>query len=282
MQYTLQDMIRIVRANCQEPSTKRYTDKDIAAFINSGVLFLGNLTRQFISEKLRVQGICSLAVGVNEYPIPFLAEDFDTAEILNSQSRYKSMRRIYEEDKARYREDDTFNRNRTNHYLVRGRSIHILEQSVPTLASGLRMTFKKLPAQLHYGTISTGGDASAVLDDAAGATGQVWLEDDVYVGESIYIVSGTGAGQIRRITNYVGSTRTITPDSNFSPALGVDSVYTLVSMLPMDLHHLFIQYAEALINRDNAKEQVYSEFLLLVDGLGTRGPQPATVKPWGM
>lgn len=46
---------------------------------------------------------------------------------------------------------------------------------------------------------------------------------DFYTGSSIYIYSGTGAGQIRRIVNYDGGTKTITANSAFSPIANTDS-----------------------------------------------------------
>ena len=40
--------------------------------------------------------------------------------------------------------------------------------------------------------------------------------DNIYNGSSVYIVSGTGAGQLRRITDYQGSTRRLTVNTAFS------------------------------------------------------------------
>lgn len=40
--------------------------------------------------------------------------------------------------------------------------------------------------------------------------------DNIYNGSSVYIVSGTGAGQLRRITDYIGSTRRLSVNTAFS------------------------------------------------------------------
>lgn len=50
--------------------------------------------------------------------------------------------------------------------------------------------------------------------------------NDSYNNSAVYIVSGAGAGQVRKITDYVGSvTRTITVDTAFNPVPTTSSVY---------------------------------------------------------
>lgn len=73
----------------------------------------------------------------------------------------------------------------------------------------------------HSGTLAAGGTTTVTLAAGAEAT------DDVYNYSSIYIASGTGAGQVRRIVNYVGSTKVATVSVAFSPATDTSSVYIL-------------------------------------------------------
>ena len=47
--------------------------------------------------------------------------------------------------------------------------------------------------------------------------------DNFYNGSSIYITSGTGSGQIRRVIDYAGSTKTFTVNSAFSTIANTDS-----------------------------------------------------------
>lgn len=49
--------------------------------------------------------------------------------------------------------------------------------------------------------------------------------DDTYNGSTFYIASGTSAGEIRNITDYVAATRTVTVDSAFSITPTTSSVY---------------------------------------------------------
>lgn len=50
---------------------------------------------------------------------------------------------------------------------------------------------------------------------------------DIYVNSSLYISSGLGSGQIRKIVNYVGSTKTITVNNAFTPAPNTSSTYII-------------------------------------------------------
>lgn len=50
---------------------------------------------------------------------------------------------------------------------------------------------------------------------------------DFYVGSSLYITSGTGAGQIKKILSYTASTRVITIEDIFDTPPSTDSLYTV-------------------------------------------------------
>jgi hypothetical protein len=58
--------------------------------------------------------------------------------------------------------------------------------------------------RIYTGNAASGSSTTIVLDGGASAS------DNHYTGMSVYIVSGQGAGQIRTISNYVGSTKTAT------------------------------------------------------------------------
>ena len=47
--------------------------------------------------------------------------------------------------------------------------------------------------------------------------------DNYYNGDSVYIISGTGAGQLRRVINYSGSTKTLTVNTAFTTVANTDS-----------------------------------------------------------
>ena len=76
---------------------------------------------------------------------------------------------------------------------------------------------------VHTGTAQGPGTGSnqIQLDTGASAT------DGVYDPAMVFIESGTGAGQTRLITQYVGSTRTATVDRDWRVAPAADSVFVI-------------------------------------------------------
>lgn len=74
----------------------------------------------------------------------------------------------------------------------------------------------------HTGTAQTGSTSTTIkLATTASAT------DDIYNGMTVYISSGTGSGQIKVITDYVGSTKTATV-STWTTNPATDSVYEVM------------------------------------------------------
>lgn len=62
---------------------------------------------------------------------------------------------------------------------------------------------------------------TVTLSSAAGDTPS--LIDNYYNGSSLYIISGTGEGQLRRVINYTGSTRTFTVNTGWATLPNTDS-----------------------------------------------------------
>ena len=82
---------------------------------------------------------------------------------------------------------------------------------------------------LAYGTMPSGSTASAIKLATAAGTNNDYLAavpiDDYYNGVTFEITSGTRAGDIFVVSDYVGSTRTITPVTNLAGAPDDSSVY---------------------------------------------------------
>jgi hypothetical protein len=75
--------------------------------------------------------------------------------------------------------------------------------------------------QEHTGTLALGGTTTVTVASGASATGGIYINSDIYIS------AGTGAGQIRRIANYNGSTKVVTVNGAFSPATDGTSTYII-------------------------------------------------------
>jgi len=72
------------------------------------------------------------------------------------------------------------------------------------------------------GVVTAGGKFTLRISDdiTVGAS----ASENFYNGSSVYITSGTGAGQLRRIVDYDGATRTLTVNTAFSSTPNTDSI----------------------------------------------------------
>jgi hypothetical protein len=76
--------------------------------------------------------------------------------------------------------------------------------------------------EIRNGTAQAGAAGSITLDSGAIAT------DNYYYDCWVLITSGAGAGQVREITGYVGSTKVASVSPNFTTATDATSVFTIL------------------------------------------------------
>lgn len=76
--------------------------------------------------------------------------------------------------------------------------------------------------QIFNAAVSSAGKNTLRIS-TVGAGANASTEDNFYNGSSIYVISGTGSGQLRRITNWSGSTRTLSVNTAFATVCNTDS-----------------------------------------------------------
>jgi hypothetical protein len=89
-------------------------------------------------------------------------------------------------------------------------SIEVVETNA--VGSGYKM--------INNGLVSAGGKNDIQLSTSGSDPSPI---DNYYNGSSVYIISGTGAGQLRRVINYSGSTKLLTVNTAFSTIANTDS-----------------------------------------------------------
>jgi hypothetical protein len=75
--------------------------------------------------------------------------------------------------------------------------------------------------QIANGVVETGGRTTIRLSKTSGEIASPL--DNIYNGSSVYIISGTGSGQLRRIINYEGNSKTLTVNTAFATTPNTDS-----------------------------------------------------------
>lgn len=92
---------------------------------------------------------------------------------------------------------------------------------VPLSAAAVAL-FNAMYGAAETGTAQAGGASTITLRSGAVST------DDYYKNQAVYILSGTGTGQTRKISSYVGSTRVATVDTAWAVNPDNTSVYVVL------------------------------------------------------
>lgn len=85
-------------------------------------------------------------------------------------------------------------------------------------------TFGQALQVIRSGTAQAGAVSTITLDASASAT------DNLYNNSQVWIVGGTGAGQTRQISSYVGSTKVATVNANWAITPDATSVFMILPL----------------------------------------------------
>ncbi len=99
------------------------------------------------------------------------------------------------------------------------------------------------PKVLNAGTAAAGAATTITLATGSSTVPYPSITDDYYNDLYIEIYSGTGAGQVLKITDYVGSTRKCT--AAFTTTPDTTSIYGMVPEIPEEAHELMYLYTIA-------------------------------------
>lgn len=111
---------------------------------------------------------------------------------------------------------------------LRAGNVYYSSSVIDTVTFG----YYRRPPKLHRAT-ATSGTATTIVFPATAMLGTVEDTDDYYNNGMVKIVSGTGSGQVRTVTDYAGSTRTATV-STWTTNPDSTSIYEIVNELPSD------------------------------------------------
>lgn len=119
--------------------------------------------------------------------------------------------------------------------------------------STVRVWFVRRWPPMSYGLAASGGASTLVLS-AAPTAGRNVLRDDLYIGVDVELTNNSPAGvqdQIRRVSDYVASTRTLTVDPAWGTAPDNTTTYALVVPVePEHTEYVALLASRALLERD--------------------------------
>lgn len=127
----------------------------------------------------------------------------------------------------------TFEKFATSDYMPVVTSANVAGNTVPGAIDIVKVL---TPGSNYVATLSGQFTASDLRESIPGITGNTTTyrlaesassNSDFYVGSALYISGGTGAGQLKRITDYDAVSRVATVNSIFTVAPSTDSTYTI-------------------------------------------------------
>lgn len=129
-------------------------------------------------------------------------------------------------------------------YEIRSDVIRIRQPEFDTY----RLQFQRTPGPLCYGTVTSGSTTTAITVNAVTA-GSLAVRDDAYIGDFIALIETSGAIEVRKISDYVASTKTFTVSEAFSTDPDGTESFSIISFLP-DSHQDILTYGTAAAMKD--------------------------------
>lgn len=148
-------------------------------------------------------------------------------------------------------------------YRIANTRIYIVGEAQTNQAT-YRIWWLRKPGTLHQGTVSA-ATANSITFPTTPTYGDIESIDDAYVGDYVRIVSGTGAFQDARITDYVASTRVATLESldgssnAFSTIPDGTSVYSIMPWFPEEYHDTLVHLTATRLKKVDLSAEIISE-----------------------
>jgi len=164
-----------------------------------------------------------------------------------------------------------------------GRDIWVLPAPTAAQSSAWRVRYYRTVPGMTTGTAAAGAAGTITLAATATA-GLTSSSDDYYNDALIYLSGGTGSGQTRTISDYVGDTRVASVSTDWSTTPDATSTYEILSVLKEnEMEVLVLGAMRRLMQRDGeagAWEQLFgSHYMELKQRLFSVNARPQLSTP---
>jgi len=253
----LSDIITMAREYVDEPPSEAadYSDANLLMFINSEHKNMFSKVRQTYEDWFGRETITQFTTNTLKYHLPLDVFMIRRVEVLPSGVSGTYPNLSYDElNGEKYLVDEISLDDQGQIYDLSQRGVignaeayYIYENTInftngtdTSSSRHFRIYYIPTAPNLHKATAITGSSNSITLGVSGAATtlGTVSPTNNYYSGMNIEIISGTGAGQLNKIIQYVGSTRIATVAFNWNTTPDATSVYSINSPIPDDFHEL--------------------------------------------
>lgn len=247
----------IFRSYVDEPylEASDWTDKEALDYINMEQRHLFSIIRDLDNDWFGRTYIFPVVNGTYEYYLPMNCVAVRRVEVVDSNAvSGSSPNYVIDETRANPVEVMPILLSEKNSLIEHnGRGMiftsgyHLYDEKIVFEPVGdfnsryyVRIYYQPQAPDLHrgYPTAAAASTITLATSTATTTLGKVSPTDNYYQGMRIEIIEGTGAGQIRRITKYAGSTRIATIETPWGTTPNTTSKYSIVSPVQEDYHEL--------------------------------------------
>jgi hypothetical protein len=148
-----------------------------------------------------------------------------------------------------------------------GKQMRVSPTPSEALTNAINLVYVPLFSSLHEGTVS--GISSTTITFPTTPTvagpGAPSIFDDDYIGMDVVITAGTGIGQRREITDYVGGSTLQATVAAWDTTPDTSSTYAVVSPVPDDFHDVVVLDAAMAAGAKSPRRKLQSLSAVLQD-----------------
>lgn len=249
----------LIRSYVDEPNANAsdWTNEELLDYVNMEHRHLFSVVRNLYEDWFLRKYVTATVASQYEYLIPMECLNLRRVEYIKSEGvSGSSPNYTVDETKAdpeEVQEVELSGKDNLRHYtssnrVVRTNGYYIYDDYIQFLPDSrldgsswyIRLYYLPTAPDLHRG-LATGGTTAYIQfasNSVSSTLGVVRNIDNYYQGCYVEIISGTGLGQIRKISTYAGSTARATVTPAWTTAPDTSSHYSIVSPIKEDFQEL--------------------------------------------
>ena len=245
------ELVQQIRTRFDETgiTSGKWSDTEIVREINLSKTYYYNLINTINPQINGRSGSVTYVSGTELYDLP---DDLDAIRRVEITGTKEKIEEISIDEKEIYRATNDIFDSRPCYYLW-GNQIGLVNVS-----GNITIYYLKRVPDLHYGTVAALAATSLTFDATPNGSSAndytVKRIDDYYIGAYVEIYSGTGVGQTRKTTDYVGSTKVATV-ATWDTNPDTSSLYALKYDLPNEVDEcVILKTVLGLYPKDRTKD----------------------------
>ena len=259
---TPSEMLSSVRDWLNEPSAAFWSDNDLMKRLHDAQQDLVRVASEASPSLFVATYDISLVTDQDLYDLPLNARLGTRWIAVENRISGTPYFYVYDTDLRRHLDVEQqswpWQSGGTPHMSMQGDQVRITPTPKESTSNGIRYMYNPSYGNMIQGTLTATTTTTLPLGWSASPNyvttyGVVDNRDDYYNGMEVYVVSGTGAGQSRTISDYAGSTGVISVSTAFTAISTTDSVVAVMSPVPEDMREVQVLSAARMASAKGSR-----------------------------